>query len=153
MSRYFNGKLHLNLRVRDMQRSLDFYVNKLGFLPMFRLKDSKGRKLEYLQIGAGAHLELYDCSGETVDQFPGQQSLTHFALYVDDFEGTVAQLRKNGVDFYLDTYSGKPYTEESEPIHGTCFCEIVWMLDPDGNRIELMGLTPRSLQKEHDPDW
>jgi predicted enzyme related to lactoylglutathione lyase len=52
---------------------------------------------------------------------------------VEDFEGTVAALRKNGVE----VTGAKPGMDHSWQ---------AWIQDPDGNRIELHAYTPESWQ-------
>jgi len=50
---------HVALRIADIDRSLDFYVGKLGFAEMFRL-DRDGRLwIVYLRITDTQYLELF----------------------------------------------------------------------------------------------
>jgi len=155
MNRIFDGSGHLNIRVKDMNRAMEFYVSKLGFEPMFRTYDSKNNLLQYLRMGPGRYLELYDASKGEVKQFPDQQSFKHFCLHVKNLEETAKELIKRGLDLYIDTETKKKYEISEGPYTGRCKSKIAWLIDPDGNRIELMELTKDSLQTifEQENPW
>src|SRR5918998_173132 len=93
-----SGIGHLAIRVKDVSRTLDFYVGKLGFLEMFRLEHDDGRlMLVYLRITDGQFLEIFpDAEGERA---PPRQAngLNHVCLEVDDMDACLAQLAARGV--------------------------------------------------------
>lgn len=170
MSDVISSLMHLSLRVKDYQRSIDFYCRGLGFEKMFEYtrkdfyeldpsqapKESRGDEKEvwlaYLRIRPGQYLELFPVPEEEVVKH-GNQSFFHFSLRVDDIEKTVDILRKRGIKIYKfssDIAQGKQIPEKFEPLIGKCRSRIAWTCDPDGNEIELMELTPQSAQIQYD---
>ena len=56
---------HVAIRVKDVSRTLDFYVEKLGFPEMFRLEREGRLWIVYLRITDGQFLEIFpDAEGE-----------------------------------------------------------------------------------------
>ena len=129
----FTSLGHAAIRVRDFDRSLAFYVGQLGFQEMFRL-DRDGRLwIIYLRITDDQYLELFD-EGSTDRAAPTEVTgLNHLCLTVDDLDGVIAQLAARGV----------PLTRPKKlAIDGN---HQAWIEDPDGNRIELMQMSPDCL--------
>ncbi|MDJ1637701.1 VOC family protein [Rhizobium rhizogenes] len=52
---------HVAVSVKDIERSLDFYVNKLGFEEMFRLEQDGRLWIVYLRITDTQYLEISSC--------------------------------------------------------------------------------------------
>ena len=102
--------LHTMLRVSDLDRSLDFYCNKLGLTEAFRRDDPKGRfTLVFLmapqdqslveqttKIGRpGPLIELtYNWDSEDYGE---ARHFGHLAFEVDDIYATCERLMKAGV--------------------------------------------------------
>jgi lactoylglutathione lyase len=130
---------HVAIKVKDLDRSLDFYVNKLGFPEMMRLKKpdgSPGVWLVYLRITDTQYLELFpDGEGERA---PGwnDTAINHICLGVEDLDVTLRHLEKVGIPLI------RPRTLA---VDGNW---QAWIEDPDGNRIELMQMMPNCLQLE-----
>lgn len=135
----FTSIAHVALKVKDLDRSLDFYVNKLGFEEMMRLDKpdgSPGVWLVYLRITDDQYLELFpDGQG---DRAPGRDAtaINHVCLGVDDIDKVIADLDKAGIPL---TVQKKMAADKN----WQC-----WIDDPDGNRIEIMQLMPDCLQLE-----
>ena len=135
----FKAIAHVALKVKDLDRSLDFYVNKLGFAEMMRLDKpdgSPGVWLVYLRITDDQYLELFpDGQG---DRAPGRDAtaINHVCLGVDDIDKVIADLDKAGIPL---TVQKKMAADKN----WQC-----WIDDPDGNRIEIMQLMPDCLQLE-----
>jgi len=126
------GLAHVCFIVGDLEASVAFYCDKLGFEPAFEFLRDNGEKFgQYLHIGGRAFLELFQ--GDPREANADTMSYRHFCLEVDDMESTVAELRERGVEV------GKITT-------GSDNSWQAWLDDPDGNRIELHGYTPRSKQ-------
>lgn len=125
---------HVAIRVKDIDRSLDFYVGKLGFREMMRL-DRDGRLwLVYLRITDDQYLEIFpEGEGEAV---PGPAALgyNHMCLQVPDIERTVLELQAAGIPL------SRPKIKAIDGNWQT------WIDDPDGHRIELMQMEEDSLQ-------
>ena len=120
--------------VLDKDQALDFYVNKMGFPEMFRLDRDGKLWIVYLRITDDQYLELFG-DGEG-DRAPATEVVgpNHFCLGVVDIDAVIAQLADRGV----------PLTRPKKmAIDGN---NQAWIEDPDGNRIELMEVSPDSLQ-------
>jgi lactoylglutathione lyase len=128
---------HVALKVRDLDRSLDFYSGKLGFQEMLRLDKpdgSPGVWLVYLRITDTQYLELFP-EGQG-DRAPGwnDTAINHICLGVDDLDTVLAHLETVGIPLLLP---------KKQAVDGNW---QAWIEDPDGNRIELMQMMPDSLQ-------
>lgn len=127
---------HVALKVKDIERSLDFYVNKLGFPEMFRLHRDGKLWIVYLRITDDQYLELFpDGVG---DRAAGRDvtGVNHMCLGVDDIDDVVAQIKKAGIKLTAEKKMGADYNYQA------------WIEDPDGNRIELMQIMPKAMQLE-----
>ena len=124
------GLAHVCFRVRNLESSIAFYRDKLGFTPAFDFTNDKGEKTgAYLRIGDRSFIELFVGEPQPV----ANGSYKHFCLEVDDIETTLAELKKRGVEV-KPAKLGKDHSWQS------------WVTDPDGNQIELHGYTPQSWQ-------
>jgi len=92
--------LHTMVRVSDVDRSLDFYCNKLGFREVRRMENPQGRyTLIYLAAPGNededAQLELtYNWDPEPYGE---GRNFGHLAYEVDDIYATCDRLMKHGV--------------------------------------------------------
>ena len=133
----FTQIAHVALKVRDLDKSLDFYVNKLGFAEMMRLPKpdgSPGVWLVYLRITDDQYLELFpDGQG---DRAPGRDvtAINHVCLGVADLDATLAQLERVGIPLSAPKKMAADLNWQA------------WIEDPDCNRIELMQMMPDCLQ-------
>jgi len=131
------GLGHVAIKVTDLERSLDYYVNKLGFPEMLRLgKDDGSVWLVYLRITDDQYLEVFP--GAQNDRAPGWDAngLNHVCLTVDNIDTVLAQIDKAGLTLLLPLKTAIDGNRQA------------WLEDPDGNRIELMEMAPASLQYE-----
>lgn len=126
---------HIAIKVKDLDKSLDFYVNKLGFEYFLDLKRDDGTVwIVYLRITDTQFLELFP--GAEGDRAPGKDAngVNHLCLTIEDMPATVARLKANGVTMLSEMKQG---------IDGN---PNAWVEDPDGNRYELMEMMPGSIQ-------
>ena len=92
--------LHTMVRVSDVERSLDFYCNKLGFREVRRMESPQGRFTLFYLAAPGdrdddAQLELtYNWDPEPYGE---ARYFGHLAYEVDDIYATCEKLRKGGV--------------------------------------------------------
>lgn len=128
---------HVAIKVTDLDRSLDFYVNKLGFAEMMRLnKDDGSVWLVYLRITDDQYLEVFP--GAETERAPGWNAngLNHVCLAVADIDQVLAEIAAAGLTLLLPLKTAVDGNRQA------------WLEDPDGNRLELMEMAPDSLQLE-----
>jgi lactoylglutathione lyase len=130
---------HLNLKVNDLQASIDFY-GKLGFAEFLRLTEEDGSPwIVYLRITDELYIELLPGGngGRAGDQ--AATGVNHICLTTDDIEATAAHLAEVGI----------PATVPLDPDkRGVDRNRGMWVTDPDGNRIEIMEMAPNCVQYE-----
>ena len=90
--------LHTMVRVTDIDKSLDFYVNKLGLREARRTDNEKGRYTLVFLAAPGdesAQVELtYNWDPE---EYTGGRNFGHLAYAVDNIYETCERLMKGGV--------------------------------------------------------
>jgi lactoylglutathione lyase len=119
---------HVGLKVIDMERSVDFYCNKLGFTKAFELTKSNGEPwIVYIKVSEGCFIELF-YGGEEGERLREH----HFCFKVDDIYETRNQLKEKGVAIADDISQGRALNYQ------------FWIVDPDGNWIEFMQMHPDS---------
>lgn len=118
--------LHLGLRVADRDRSLAFYTavgyevvgevpqTGIGHLTMLKLPEDPFVTVEL----------VHDPDGDAVAK---ETRLSHLVIQVESMDAAVAELTARGVD-----------TEERISHEGSGDFQTAWIVDPDGNRIELV---------------
>lgn len=123
---------HVVLRVKDMERSVDFYTQVLGCA-------IKKRNEQYamIHLGAGSSMiDLVDIDGPLGAMgggAPGKErrNVDHFCLRVEPFDETaiLAHLQSHGIaaDKAVTRYG-------AEGVGPSIYC-----FDPDGNQVELKG--------------
>jgi len=129
------GLAHVAIKVTDLDRTLDFYVNKLGFPEMLRLYNDNGNTwLVYLRITDDQYLEVFP--GAENDRAPGWNAngMNHMCLAVNDINGLVKQIEAAGIPLLMPLKLALDGNWQA------------WIEDPDGNRIELMEMAADSLQ-------
>jgi lactoylglutathione lyase len=125
---------HAAFGVADLERSLDFYCRGLGLREAFRLFNDRGETwIVYLHLRGQQFLELFPDAGVRAGAQPGR-SYRHLCLLVDDLEATLAELATRGI------------LPDGPPRRGRDRNWQAWLVDPDGNRIELMQISPDSPQ-------
>jgi len=127
--------LHTMLRVADLDRSLHFYVEKLG-MRLIRREDYPEGKFTlafvgYGDEGANATIELTHNWGR--DDYQHGTAFGHVALEVGDLHQTCRDLQRLGVEIVRQP---GPMTFTS-PDRSTPE-QIAFITDPDGYRIELI---------------
>jgi len=146
-----SGLAHVALKVKDIERSMAYYTGVMQFPEMMRLHHDDGSLfLIYLRITDDQYLELFPNADS--DSAPGinANGVHHFCLTVDDLEPVMEGIVARG---------GQPYawtkTETGMDLlpsdgfkigNGLDGNRQSWLVDPDGNRIELMEIAPDCLQ-------
>ncbi|MFV0367182.1 MAG: lactoylglutathione lyase [Hyphomicrobiaceae bacterium] len=122
--------LHTMVRIADIDKSLDFYCNKLGMREMRRTESEKGRfTLIFLSAPGDRHraaeetaplLELtFNWDPET---YAGGRNFGHLAFEVDDIYATCEDLKNKGVTIHRPPRDGY----------------MAFIKSPDGISIELL---------------
>jgi len=129
---------HVALRVKNIQKVLDFYCRGLGFSEAFRiLNDDGSLRIVYLHISQKQYLELCLGGGKR-PVFDDAKSVgfRHLCFIVDDLANTKKELEEKGIAF------------DSEILTLRDRNLTAYLFDPDGNKIELVELQPGSPHKE-----
>ncbi|OEO29951.1 hypothetical protein VW23_023760 [Devosia insulae DS-56] len=128
----FTSLGHFNLKTSDLQASIDFYA-KLGFPEFLRLTQADGRTwIVYLRITDELYIELLPGgTGRAGDQQAA--GLNHLCLTTPDIEDTAAHLANVGIALV------SPLDPTRRGVDGN---RGMWIVDPDGNRIEIMEMAP-----------
>ena len=129
------GIAHVAIKVKDLDKSLDFYINKLGFPEMMRLHHDDGSVfLVYLRITDTQYLEVFP--GAEGDRAPGWNAngMNHLCLESNDVKKLSGDIQAAGIPLLLPLKLAVDGNWQA------------WIEDPDGNRIELMQMDADSLQ-------
>lgn len=125
---------HIAIRVKEVECTLDFYVNKLGFKEIMRLDRDGKLWLLYLRVTDTQFIEVFP---EGVGDRAAEREVVgynHLCLEVPDIEKTMQELAAAGVPTI------RPKILAADGNWQT------WIEDPDGHRIELMQMMPDCLQ-------
>jgi lactoylglutathione lyase len=127
--------LHTMVRIRDIDRSLDFYCNKLGMKEVRRYENAAGR---FTLIFLAASEDLATAQGEMestsrapcleltynwdAEDYTGGRNFGHLAFAVDDIHALCASLMRQGVTINRPPRDGR----------------MAFIRSPDGISIELL---------------
>jgi catechol 2,3-dioxygenase-like lactoylglutathione lyase family enzyme len=137
--RAFSNFGHLAFSVNDLQTSIDFY-EKLGFPEFLRLTETDGEPwIAYLKITDELYLELFPSGDGGRAPGPEHTGVHHLCLTTDDIEATAAHLASVGIKTVAPL---DPNNRGADRNRG------MWIIDPDGNRIEIMEMAPDCIQYE-----
>jgi len=118
---------HINLKTRDMVRSINFYTDVLGMRLVRAERDGQGTiRFASLRIG-DMLIDLQPNDGEWSTETTG---LNHFAILVEplDLEGLAISLRDRGIEI----------TEGPVRRQGAFgFGQALYVRDPDGHGVEI----------------
>ncbi len=124
MSLNIVGLDHVVLRVADIERSTAFYCGLLGCR-----EERTVAEIGLVQLRAGNSLiDLVPAAGKRT---ASTANMDHFCLQVAALD--IAELQK-----YLDA-QGVEYGELSRRYGATGFGPSIYIIDPDGNTVELKG--------------
>jgi lactoylglutathione lyase len=118
--------LHTGLRVADLDRALAFYT-AVGYEVVGEVPETGLGHLTMLKLPGDdfVTLELVHDPGEAA--VAGGSRLSHLVVQVDAMDVTLRELARHGID------AGAPTSPD-----GTADFLTAWIVDPDGNRIELV---------------
>lgn len=124
--------LHTMVRVSDLERSLDFYCNKLGLMELRRHTNERGRyTLVFLAAPGDEQAQVELTHNWDPEPYTGGRNFGHLAYAVDDIYALCQSLMDGGV------------TINRPPRDG----HMAFVRSPDGISIELLqrgdALPPR----------
>ncbi len=126
---------HWALKVHELERSLAFYRDTLGFTEMLRINHEDGSlMLVYLRVTDTQYVELFPRGRGSVAPDEETTSMHHICLQVESVARTAEALGKLGIELFRAPKLG---------LDGNNQC---WIKDPDGNRIEFMEMLPGNMQ-------
>jgi glyoxylase I family protein len=121
------GFHHLSMRVRDLDASIKFYTEGLGFVERFSWGKGSDR-IVLLDTGDGNYFEISQGDPEKVN---GEGVFRHIALRADDCGEALEAARIAGAEVTRETTDVVIPTEPPLPIR------IAFFKGPDGEVIEL----------------
>ena len=115
--------LHTMVRVSDLDKSLDFYCNKLGLKQVRRVDHEQGRfTLVFLAAEGDEDAQVELTYNWDPEEYTGGRNFGHLAFRVDDIYGLCQKLMDQGV------------TINRPPRDG----HMAFVRSPDGISIELL---------------
>ncbi|MFT5755884.1 MAG: lactoylglutathione lyase [Alteromonadaceae bacterium] len=125
--------LHTMVRIFDVEKSLDFYINKLGLIETKRLDVPQGKfTLIFLATALGApEIELTH-NWDSSEVYDSGRNFGHLAFEVDDIYQTCQQLMAAGVVINRPPRCG----------------HMAFVKSPDGIAIELLQKGERLAPQE-----
>jgi lactoylglutathione lyase len=118
--------LHFGLRVTDLERSLAFYT-AVGYEVVGSVPETGMGHLTMLKLPGDEFvtIELVQHPDETA--VAGTSRLSHVVIQVDSMDKSLREMAARGVD-----------AEAPTSPDGSADFRTAWIVDPDGNRIELV---------------
>ncbi|RBI58553.1 VOC family protein [halophilic archaeon] len=116
--------IHICLNVTDVEESVQWYEEQLGFEETWSFETSDGETVNRYVAGPnGVELQLSDTAGE--DSTEHGNAFDHFAISVEDVDAAFADIDDYGV-------IQKP---QDQPAAGA---RTAFIQDPDGHSVELV---------------
>ncbi len=116
---------HVVLKVRDLARSEAFYADILGIPVVFRITEPA--RMTFFTLGHHHDLALVELEADGVLADPRAVGLAHVAFELsgttEDLRAAKRELEAAGVIIHREWTSG--------------FADSLFLLDPDGNEVEL----------------
>jgi lactoylglutathione lyase len=133
--------LHVGLRVAHLDRSLAFY-SALGYEIVGSVPETPIGHLTMLKLPGDEFVTIelvHDPSGGEVNVGTG---LSHIVIAAERLETTIGQLTTRGI-----------HVDEPVSPDGSAGFLTTWVVDPDGNRIELVQWPPGHADGMTSADW
>ena len=118
--------LHFGLRVADLDRSLAFYT-AIGYEIVGSVPETPLGQLTMLKLPGDEFVTIELVHDPTRGEVSVGTGLSHFVIKVESLDATISELAARGID------ADEPVSPDSSDDFRT-----TWVVDPDGNRIELV---------------
>ncbi len=144
---------HCSFRCNKFDETLRFYRDTLELPHAFTLRNEDGTVwLSYLQVAPRQFIELFNerYSGDNNWEKRGHH---HVCLIVKDIREAARTLEAKGVMITHGPITDNPpyrIPYEIDPVPGACHSYGFYIQDPEGNEIEIMQYTDKSLQVVND---
>ncbi len=126
---------HSAIRVADLEKSVAFYKDVLGFPEAFRLeKPEGGVAAVYLYIAPDQFIELFPDGKQGPRPTFEEVGHQHMCYIVEDARAAMEELKAKGAPI------------DGNLRIGLAKCPVFLTHDPDGNAIEIMSLPPECMQ-------
>ncbi len=123
MAKFQRRFLHCRIRVRDIDRSVEFYTKVLDFEKVRESTSPAGNRLAFLALpGSDTQIEL--CYQPNSPDFSFPEDIFHFAFDTPDLDEFRRRWEPEGIEFW----------PEDGPVDG----RLYFINDPDGYEIELL---------------
>jgi lactoylglutathione lyase len=133
--------LHLGLRVADLERSLAFY-RALGYEVVGTVPETSLGRLTMLKLPGDEFVSIELVSASAGSAVRRGDRLSHLVIQVESLDDVLAGLPEVDADVQAH---GSP-DDDSE-------FRTAWIVDPDGNRIELVQWPPGHPDGITAADW
>jgi len=118
--------LHFGLRVADLDRSLAFYT-AVGYDIVGNVPETGLGHLTMLKLPGDEFVTIELVHNPNETEVNGGTRLSHFVIQVDSMDVTLSELAARGIE-----------AEAPTSPDGSADFRTTWIVDPDGNRIELV---------------
>jgi len=120
---------HVAFRVKDVEASIRWYAQAFGAREVFRAtRDDGGVQLVYIALAPDHLVEFFPGGKNPIETPPDPLGYAHTCLLVDDIEASLRRLAGMGV-------------QPENPVRtGRAGQKLAFVVDPDGNRLELMEI-------------
>jgi len=127
---------HAAVTVKDMEKSLQFYTQALGFEKAFEIAEPKTGEpwIVYLNVCDGQFVELFYGGSEDNPWRPALEGFNHLCFAVEDINEATQKVLDAGFEMDVMPQKGGDNNWQA------------WTRDPNGVRIELMCIDPSSPQ-------
>jgi lactoylglutathione lyase len=118
--------LHFGVRVADLDRSLAFYT-AIGYEIVGSVPETPLGHLTMLKLPGDEFVPIELVHDPTQGEVNVGTGLSHFVIKVESMDATISELAARGID-----------ADEPVSPDGSDDFRTTWVIDPDGNRIELV---------------
>ncbi|MCQ2465900.1 MAG: VOC family protein [Clostridia bacterium] len=131
------GLGHCAFTVKDMEKTIAFYENSLGFKKAFDIPNEKGEPwIVYMYAGGTQFVELFYGATNDIPYSDLNAGFFHLCIEVDDIQDAWKRIVETGAP------------QDDAPKQGGDGNWQCWTHDPDGVKLELMQIGETSLQME-----
>ena len=133
--------LHFGLRVADLGRSLAFYT-AVGYEVVGHVPETSLGHLTMLKLPGDEFVTIELVHDPTQGEASSGTGLSHFVIKVESLDATISELAAQGIGA-----EAPASPDDSDQLRTT------WVIDPDGNRIELVQWPAGHVDGMTAADW